>query len=247
MSFQQKCLDRMEGASREGRTNVYISHNLASVRSLCDRGMLLSEGKVKAMGPITDVIDEYVGEMERDLPRSLREREKRDGSGELRFVDLHLERNGHVIDSPETGEDCDIVLSYEASREDPFRTVDFGIAIFALEESVPMLNLSSETSGAIFREVPPRGQVRCRLHRCPLPAGQYFMSIWAEMTGELLDGVHRAFDMTVAGGDFYGSGRQPRSDHRTVLVPHEWSVTDSVPEQLPESPPETAYRASTSA
>jgi lipopolysaccharide transport system ATP-binding protein len=247
MSFQQKCLDRMEGASREGRTIVFISHNLASVRALCDRGMLLSEGNVKAIGPISEVIDEYVGEMERDLPRSLREREKRDGSGDLRFVDVHLERDGHVIDSPSTGEDCDIVLSYETSRADSLRTVNFGISVFALEESVPMLNLSSETAGADFRDVPPRGQVRCRLHKCPLPAGQYFISIWAEMTGELLDGVHRAFDMTVAGGDFYGSGRQPRADHRTVLVPHEWSVTDSAAEQLPVPQPEAAYRASTSA
>jgi lipopolysaccharide transport system ATP-binding protein len=247
IGFQQKCLDRMEGASREGRTIVFISHNLAAVRNLCNRGMLLSEGRMKAMGPVSEVIDEYVGEMESDLPRSLRERKNRDGSGDLRFVDLHLERNGHVIDSPSTGEDCDIVLTYETARDEPFRTVNFGISIFGLEESSPMLHLSSETAGSVFRNVPPRGEARCRLHNCPLPAGQYFMSLWADATGDLLDGVHRAFDMTVAGGDFYGSGRQPRSDHRTVLVPHEWSVTDSTAAELDGSPPEDPYRARTSA
>jgi lipopolysaccharide transport system ATP-binding protein len=246
MAFQQKCLDRMEGASREGRTVVFISHNLAAVRNLCDRAMLLSHGRIAAMGGIGEVIREYVGEVERDLPRSLRERENRDGTGELRFVDMHLEREGQVIDSPTSGEDVDIVLRYETDRDRPFRTVHFGITVLSLEDNAHMLNLSSETAGAVFSEVPPLGEARCRLHKCPLPAGQYFMSIYADIAGELLDGVHRAFEMTVAGGDFYGSGRQPHPDHRTVLVPHEWSVSEGEP-PLDTAAADAAYSAKTSA
>jgi homopolymeric O-antigen transport system ATP-binding protein len=247
VAFQQKCLDRMEGVSREGRTVVFISHNLASVRNLCDRGMLLSRGRSRAVGPVSEVIEEYIGEVERDLPRSLRERENRDGSGELRFVDARLERDGEVIDSPTTGEDCDIVLSYKTERKEPLRTVNFGITVFALEDSAPLLNLSSETAGAVFQNVSPNGEARCRLHNCPLPAGQYFLSIWADLAGEMLDGVHRAFEMTVSGGDFYGSGRQPHPDHRTVLVPHDWTVTGTSASSLDSSPAEAGYRAKTSA
>ena len=176
---------------------------------------------------ITEVIDGYVGEVERDLPRSLRERENRDGTGEVRFVDMRLERDGNEIDSPTSGEDVDIVLNYESGRKEPFGMVSFGMTVFSLEDSTPLLNLSSETAGAVFRDVPPQGEARCRLHNCPLPAGQYFISIWADRAGEMLDGVHRAFEMTVSGGDFYGSGRQPHPDHRTVLVPHDWSVSEA--------------------
>jgi len=247
MAFQQKCLDRMEGASREGRTIVFISHNLAAVRSLCDRAMLLSRGRVSAIGGVGEVIREYVGEVERDLPRNLRERENRDGSGELRFVDMRLERDGQVIDSPTSGEDIDIVLNYETQGDRAYRTVNFGMTVFSLEDSAPLLNLSSETVGAVFQNVPPRGEVRCRLHNCPLPAGQYFMSIWADLAGEMLDGVHRAFELTVMGGDFYGSGRQPNPDHRTVLVPNEWSVSESSEPELSEPPTDPAYSAKTSA
>jgi lipopolysaccharide transport system ATP-binding protein len=246
VSFQQKCLDRMEDVSREGRTIVFISHNLGAVRNLCDRAMLLSRGRVNAIGGVGDVINEYIGEVERDLPRSLRERENRDGTGDLRFVDMRLERNGQVIDSPTSGEDCDIVLSYETENGRSFRTVNFGITLFSLEDSMPLLNLSSETAGAVFHDVPAKGEARCTLHKCPLPAGQYFLSITADLSGEMLDGVHRAFEMTVSGGDFYGSGRQPHPDHRTVLVPHEWSVSEArVPEA--DQPAEAPYRAKTSA
>jgi lipopolysaccharide transport system ATP-binding protein len=237
----------MEDVSREGRTIVFISHNLGSVRNLCDRAMLLSRGRVNAIGGVGQVIREYVGELERDLPRSLRERENRDGSGELRFVDMHVEREGQVVDSPTTGEDCEFVLSYEAKRDRPFRTVNFGISIFSLEDSTPLLHLSSETSGAVFREVPPRGEARCTLHNCPLPAGQYFMSITADLAGEMLDGVHRAFEMTVSGGDFYGSGRQQHPDHRTVLVPHEWRVSEPTTPEMEQPPADPAYSAKTSA
>jgi lipopolysaccharide transport system ATP-binding protein len=247
VAFQQKCLDRMEDVSRQGRTIVFISHNLGSVRSLCDRAMLLSQGRINAIGGVGEVINEYIGEVERDLPRSLRERENRDGTGELRFVDMHLERDGHVVDSPTSGEDVDIVLSYEANRDRPFRTVNFGISLFSLEDSTPLLNLSSETSGAVFRNVPPKGEARCRLHKCPLPAGQYFMSIWADRGGEMLDGVHRAFEMTVSGGDFYGSGRQPHPDHRTVLVPHDWIVSESSAPDVEAPAADPAYSAKTSA
>jgi lipopolysaccharide transport system ATP-binding protein len=233
--------------SREGRTIVFISHNLGSVRNLCDRAMLLSRGKVNAIGGVSEVIREYVGEVKRDLPRSLRERENRDGSGELRFVDMHLERDGQVIDSPTTGEDFEIVLSYETNRDRPFRTVNFGVTLFSLEDSAPLLNLSSETSGAVFRDMPPRGQARCRIHNCPLPAGQYFASIWSDLAGEMLDGVHRAFEMTVAGGDFYGSGRQPHPDHRTVLVPHDWTVSAPSASDVEEPAVDPAYSAKTSA
>jgi hypothetical protein len=73
------------------------------------------------------------------------------------------------------------------------------------------------------------------------------MSITADLAGEMLDGVHRAFEMTVAGGDFYRSGRQPNPAHRTVLVPHEWSVSGGVPAQPDEPSADPAYRAKTSA
>ena len=126
--------------------------------------------------------------------------------------------------------------------------MNFGITIFTLEEHTPLLNLSSDTAGAVFRDVPSQGEARCRLHNCPLPAGQYFMSIWATQVGTMLDGVHRAFEMTVSGGDFYGSGQQPHPDHRTVLVPHEWSVTEpSAAHEQAGAGVETAYRAKTSA
>jgi lipopolysaccharide transport system ATP-binding protein len=226
LAFQRKCLGRMEKVSQEGRTVIFISHNLSSVLGLCDRAMLLSNGRIAAHGDVSQVVETYVGHISSDAERSLRERQNREGTGDLRFTDIRLEREGRMVDSPTTGVDCDIVLSYETADGKPMRTAaNFGIIIADPDGGAKLLNLYSETTGAEFRDLPPRGEVRCRIENWPLPASQYFMDIWADGSGVTYDSLHRAYDLTVAGGDFYGSGREPPADHRTVMVPQRWSLT----------------------
>jgi lipopolysaccharide transport system ATP-binding protein len=60
LAFQRKCLGRMKSVSREGRTVLFVSHNLAAIRSLCSRAMLLQDGRLDAAGPVDEVIDRYV-------------------------------------------------------------------------------------------------------------------------------------------------------------------------------------------
>jgi lipopolysaccharide transport system ATP-binding protein len=59
MQFQKKCLGKMGQVSREGRTVLFVSHNMAAVNTLCRRAALLDAGKIQAMGATTDVIDLY--------------------------------------------------------------------------------------------------------------------------------------------------------------------------------------------
>ncbi|MGB7972114.1 MAG: ABC transporter ATP-binding protein [Candidatus Deferrimicrobiaceae bacterium] len=62
--FQKKCLGKMEEAGREGRTILFISHNLTAIRKLCTRVILLSRGELAADGAPKAVIAEYTGETE---------------------------------------------------------------------------------------------------------------------------------------------------------------------------------------
>ncbi|PWB67742.1 MAG: ABC transporter ATP-binding protein [Holophagae bacterium] len=60
LAFQKKCLGRMKSVSQEGRTVLFVSHNLAAIRSLCSRAMLLQDGRLEAAGPVDEVIELYV-------------------------------------------------------------------------------------------------------------------------------------------------------------------------------------------
>jgi ABC-type multidrug transport system ATPase subunit len=58
--FQRRCLDRMMHFRTLGVTTVFVSHNMQSVSSLCDRTLLLKKGEVVKIGPTDDIITEYL-------------------------------------------------------------------------------------------------------------------------------------------------------------------------------------------
>ena len=59
MAFQRKCLDRVRALRREGRTIIFISHDLSAVEALCDRVLLMQRGELIADGPPGEVIGQY--------------------------------------------------------------------------------------------------------------------------------------------------------------------------------------------
>lgn len=61
MAFQKKCLDKMrDAAQKEGRTVLYVSHNMNTIRQLCDRCIVLDKGKIIFSGDVADAIDIYM-------------------------------------------------------------------------------------------------------------------------------------------------------------------------------------------
>jgi ABC-type polysaccharide/polyol phosphate transport system ATPase subunit len=58
-SFQLKCYQTFDGMRSEGKTVVYVSHDLDSVRRFCDRALLLRAGRVEAVGESSEVLDAY--------------------------------------------------------------------------------------------------------------------------------------------------------------------------------------------
>lgn len=63
MTFQRKCLNRMSELSTEGRTVVFVSHNMAAIHRLCEHCMLLDQGKLVTSGPTSAVVRTYVEQM----------------------------------------------------------------------------------------------------------------------------------------------------------------------------------------
>ena len=58
--FQKRCLGKMRNVASQGRTVLFVSHNLNAVQSLCQRAIWLDEGKVIRDGPVSSVINEYL-------------------------------------------------------------------------------------------------------------------------------------------------------------------------------------------
>ena len=86
LRFRRKCNERMQQMLAGGTTLLYVSHNIDSVKSLCDNAVWLEEGQIKMMGPSVEVCDAYKEEQEREInerkemirEKKRREREKYD-------------------------------------------------------------------------------------------------------------------------------------------------------------------------
>jgi lipopolysaccharide transport system ATP-binding protein len=233
LAFQQKCLGRMERVAGEGRTVLFVSHNLTAVQTLCPRSMLLERGRKVIEGPTREVIDAYVKTVRTHAAMDLALREDRDGTGRFRFTAVAFETPaGATVDVPVTGEDLDVVLCYESSDGTPIRNAGFAIGIYNVLGAL-VLQLQSDVTGAMHSSIPARGELRCQIPRLPLPAGSYVLNLMGTSGGAPADWIQRAGEMTVAEGDFYGSGRRLPDAHQTVLVPHAWSVVpaDDAPQR----------------
>ena len=205
---------------------LFVSHNLAAVRKLCPRSMLLSHGQKIAEGPTDSVLETYVDTVRADAAIGLRERSDREGSGRYQFTSIRFESGGELVDTPVSGRELDIVLSYEAPEGGRVRSAVFGIAIYTIL-GTHILQCQSDVSGASLNDLPPEGEVRCRLPRLPLPAGRYAVNVLGTAAGDIADWVQRACELTVTEGDFYGSGRTLAEGNQTVLVDQDWDVREA--------------------
>jgi lipopolysaccharide transport system ATP-binding protein len=79
-SFQRKCIDKMSQVStQEGRTILFVSHNMAIMQALCQRGILLERGRVIADGTMVDTVATYLRALERAVTQDVAERTDRRG------------------------------------------------------------------------------------------------------------------------------------------------------------------------
>ena len=99
-AFQEKCLGRLSEVTNTGRTVLFVSHNLASLASLCTRGILIEGGEVVMDGDIDSVINTYLSRRRRASGGELAGL-PRDGTGEVRFEKSPLlEKTGTPMCSP---------------------------------------------------------------------------------------------------------------------------------------------------
>ena len=93
LAFQKKCLGKMKDVSSEGRTVLFVSHNMQGVRSLCTRAIYLSEGEMKMEGNVDDVVDQYTADsfsMELDAETSINNEDYRRGNGACRYSSIRM-------------------------------------------------------------------------------------------------------------------------------------------------------------
>lgn len=90
ISFQKKCLGKMSDVSLDGRTVLFVSHNMPAVLRLCKQGLLLDKGENKLWGPINDVVNQYTRELADSGANRSWEENIAPGSAKVRLLEVSL-------------------------------------------------------------------------------------------------------------------------------------------------------------
>ena len=99
--FQKKAIGKMQDVSRgEGRTVLFVSHNMASIRALCNHGVLLENGSVKAMGDVGDIVDLYLDQQTmRGETNGVWTMDDAPSYGAIKILKAAVEYEGNSLDS----------------------------------------------------------------------------------------------------------------------------------------------------
>ena len=211
-AFQKKCLKKMDGVAKEGRTIVFVSHQLGQVSALCTRAIRIHQGRIVQEGAVQEVIDAYIESFKDINETTLRDRKDREGNGIIRAVDTWIENeNGERVPHVISGNQIKFVIQYEVPLREIIRNVIFSVNVIGMT-GVYVMDLASHSIGKHIDVGPNHGRVECIVPKLPLNSGMF---IWHVMirsgkTGyEVFDCVADANNFTVEPGDFYGTGRIP--------------------------------------
>jgi len=217
--FQKKCLGKMEEiTSKDGRTILFVSHNMSAVKSLCTKVILLEKGEVKKIGDTSEIINYYMEGLSGNAEDKTVERARRKGSGWIKISGAYLtDVQGNKVGAFKSGQDSVICLTYDYDGTTQ-KDFDFSLAI----DSLTIQNRIAFIDTKILKQTltpEKKGVIKVLIKKLPLNVGTYQVDVTINSSGELVEWVRKAFIFSVVeGGDFYGTGKLPPSEDGNTLL-----------------------------
>jgi lipopolysaccharide transport system ATP-binding protein len=183
--FQKRCLGKMGEVSKEGRTVLFVSHNMGALSSLCKKGIVLTNGRVSTIDEINSAIGAYLQDnKDSSNSNSLINHPNRPKSYKqlLSTFDIEIE-NGVAY----YGKSLKFRIGYnfiEKISVPQFCAVfysNLGVKVFSLISDYQPNNISASLHG--------KGEVRCTIHSLPLLPGNYYISLMLWQPGQKLDSI----------------------------------------------------------
>lgn len=183
-SFQAKCMTKMDDvATKQGRTVLFVSHNMAAVQRMCNKGVYLEGGRVKELGTITKVLDAYQRSIEQHISGGVALSELK--SGEVRFVKWALQgKSSDQSHTCYTRETCEFVITIASRAE--LNDVKMSFILWNLEGELVIAGNTLANKMPLFKISEGTHQLKVKV-RLPIKAGLYQleMSLNSATRGEI--------------------------------------------------------------
>jgi ABC-type polysaccharide/polyol phosphate transport system ATPase subunit len=219
-SFQAKCLQRIDELKRSGTTIVFISHDLAAVRNLCDRVLLMQRGEVVTTGSPADVIREYeqtASKFRPSAPRSGQDARNLAKTAKITGFSF-FDTEGRETSALRTGDAFTARVEYvvPALLSDAVFTVNFHA------ESGELCCQLSSARGEFGTDLPAgRGAIEFVCSELGLQPGLYHVDLAIEQHPRVVDWQYHCAVLHVEPG---------RLIHGQFFMPHDWRMVEPKPD-----------------
>lgn len=220
--FQRKCLGKMSEVGKEGRTVLFVSHNILALQNLCNYGIELLQGKVVTSGEIQLVIRHYLSQMTLTSDMEIRHRRDRKGNQSLNFTKVVIvDSAGNEKNFVTNGQSSTIRFYYESDFEKADSVIQVAFNLVT-DSGYAIANLNTVDSG--YQDIPiyKSGYFECNITKFNIKSGCYSCSLFCSVNGEIVDWISDAFTLDVVDGDYYGTGKLLDSSQGVVLIDHKW-------------------------
>jgi lipopolysaccharide transport system ATP-binding protein len=225
--FQKKCLGKMEEVSlNEGRTVLFVSHNMATIQYLCNKCMYLKQGLFTAAGNTQEVISRYLQESTEAGSAGLVDTKNREGNQRLTFNAVTFRSTGgEEKRSLQCGEDVVMDLHFTVSGSKQLNAVHFSVGIDD-QLGQRITYFSNEITNQLFSSLDAsQYTVSIEIKKLPLKQGSYSYTLFSTVGGEIADWVKNAGSFFVEAGDFFNTGKLPDADQGAFYIQHSFSLT----------------------
>jgi lipopolysaccharide transport system ATP-binding protein len=214
--FQQKCLGKMGSAAEEGRTVLFVSHNMNAIKFLCDRAIWLENGQIKLSGSAGEVVDTYLSAVRTQATdqRAFPVINPEYGLGfESCQVSLYPDPDDDTVD-------MHIDLAVTSTQTWPRVGIGFGLAT---ETGIKAVSFGAQLTNYVFDMNAGTNHfcLECKDINRVLSEGHYTVSLWLSTPGvkRIVD-VSEAAVISLPGVDHFGTGRVVESRlHGPVILP----------------------------
>jgi ABC-type polysaccharide/polyol phosphate transport system ATPase subunit len=227
-AFRRRALEALRRLISEGKTVLFISHDMWNVRRLCSQILWMDEGRVRAYGPAGEIAERYMNEvnLEALANQSTALQSHRGGTGEIRYVDVELhDESGRPRTMFAPGETLVVRATYRAERA--VERPSFQIAIVDVDTGV-IISTASSSPEDVPAQVTNDGAIECRFERMPLRPRQYVLRLSISDQFQLA-----SYDTVTAGPRFAvrgaGGGVESLADEQDGIVSLPFSFTHHAP------------------
>ncbi|MQP52035.1 MULTISPECIES: ABC transporter ATP-binding protein [unclassified Flavobacterium] len=213
VEFQKKCLGKMNDVSKgEGRTVLFVSHNMAAVKSLCTKGIVLEHGRVVFNGNSEDAINYYLDDAYKTALKPVMEREDRKGNKKLLVNAIYVEnKEGIRVAELHSGEEYCICFDYTKSKYiDPKQLTV--VVQFKNDNDELVTTIATDELGTQFSEIAEKGKIELHIPKLQFREGNYSLTYMISeklafnTPHEVIDYLSDACVVSVIRGDYWKSG-----------------------------------------